>query len=704
MKARITPEILAPAGNRESFMAAVNAGADAVYLGVGTFNARAKADNFTKEELLEVVRTAHLYGVKVYLTLNTLIKNEEIQEVMDFVREAVNAKVDAFILQDLGIAMLIKKNFSGVVLHASTQMGVHNAMGARVLKKLGFSRVVLSRETTLEDIKAIAKEGLEIEYFVQGALCVAFSGNCYMSANALDKSGNRGLCAQLCRLEYTAACNGKTVGRSHYLSAADLCLIEKAEELIEAGVSSFKIEGRLRRAGYVAEAVVAYKNAVSAIPNVSESKERLSVAYSRGVYNEGEYLSAKVPKRIIEDKLYNHSGKFIGKVESCTPFKNIYELIIKSSQEINVQDGIKFFEGTKEVGSIGVGSVTPLGKDLYKVHTSTFVNKGATVNIISDAKREGELLAMKKQLPVTLNVRANPNEKLVMEAFFGDVSVRYVGDVIQPAKNAPVTKEDIADACRKTGGSAFRMEEVNVECDNVFIPKSVLNAARREVLNLLEEAIICQSEKGLADNKTNKTLCYELSVSACPSDDYVCREDIEIINIDNWNAENVKKQCNLCKKTDKKIVVSLPIICNFRDILMVREAIVAVKNDIYGVIANNYWALGLIENGFRVLAGFGLNVYNKQTLYALRAIGVKEVFASEESEIFEFCGEKGVFPSQKADIPLMTLAHCPVQAVFGNTCESCKYTPDFTYSDGRRRYKIKRIKLTRCYFSIFLDN
>ena len=197
-------EVLSPAGNLECFNAALNNGADAIYLGLSSFNARMKADNFNTENIFEVTKKAHLFGVKIYAVINTLITNDDFDELYSLVSVLTKAGVDAFIVQDLGVAYFLRENFKGIVLHASTQMGVHNLEGAKVLEKLGFSRVVLSRETKLSDIKAIKENThLEIEYFVQGALCVAFSGNCYLSAIENNASGNEGKCLQLCRLPYT---------------------------------------------------------------------------------------------------------------------------------------------------------------------------------------------------------------------------------------------------------------------------------------------------------------------------------------------------------------------------------------------------------------------------------------------------------------------------------------------------------------------
>ena len=209
-------EVLAPAGNPECFYAAINNGADAVYLGLSSFNARMRAENFTTSNIRDFIKHAHTFGVKVYITINTLLKDDDFDELVEMVKVLIDAKADAFIVQDYGVAHVLKTCFDGIVLHASTQMGIHNLDGALFAEKLGFSRIVLSRETKLEDIKLIKQHtNLEIEYFVQGALCVAFSGNCYLSSLEKNLSGNEGKCLQLCRLPFT---NNQTGETKYYLS------------------------------------------------------------------------------------------------------------------------------------------------------------------------------------------------------------------------------------------------------------------------------------------------------------------------------------------------------------------------------------------------------------------------------------------------------------------------------------------------------
>ena len=298
-------EVLSPVGDEKSFFCAINNGADAIYLGLKNFNARDKAQNFNTDNLRDYVKYAHLHNVKVYVTVNTILIDDEISQLIEMIEGATKAKVDAFIVQDLGVAKVLKNSFKNINLHASTQMGIHNLEGAKIAEKLGFSRIVLSRETSLEDIKEIKeKTNLEIEYFVQGALCVCFSGNCYYSSLNFNESGNRGRCLQPCRLIHTAFSENEEVNKGYLLSTTDLCFINKLKQLVDIGICSFKIEGRLRRPAYVAYMTKIYSEAKKAILknekfNTNEILENIKKLFFRGQYNAGLYLQESNSNKII---------------------------------------------------------------------------------------------------------------------------------------------------------------------------------------------------------------------------------------------------------------------------------------------------------------------------------------------------------------------------------------------------------------------
>ena len=257
---RIGMELLAPAGGPEALRAAVQSGADAVYLGAGSFSARAGAENFSFEELSDAVRYCHIYGVKVHCALNTLIKESEIEAAVETAEGICRAGADAIIIQDLGLASHIKRMLPDIELHASTQMTVTSIEGVKALEDAGFDRVVLARELSLSEIERIAKAAkAEIEVFVHGAICMCYSGQCLMSSMLGGRSGNRGRCAQPCRLSYTLLEDGRECGSAHILSPKDMALIGHLKELESAGVTSLKIEGRLKSPEYVSAVTGIYR-------------------------------------------------------------------------------------------------------------------------------------------------------------------------------------------------------------------------------------------------------------------------------------------------------------------------------------------------------------------------------------------------------------------------------------------------------------
>ncbi len=287
------PEILAPAGSMEALRAAVECGADAVYLGAGHFNARRNAKNFTEETLREAVEYCHVRGVKVHLTLNTLVSDDEIPQAIDLIEEACALGIDALIVQDLGIAALVRAAAPDMELHASTQMAVMTPEGFRELADLGFCRAVLPRELSFDEIRAIraATEdtGLELEMFIHGALCMCVSGQCYLSATMGGRSGNRGLCAQPCRLDFSAG------NARHVLSLRDLSAIREIPALFDAGVVSFKIEGRMKRPEYVAAAVTACRNAVAGIVD-DRLEAELDAVFSRSGHTDAYLRGNRGPE------------------------------------------------------------------------------------------------------------------------------------------------------------------------------------------------------------------------------------------------------------------------------------------------------------------------------------------------------------------------------------------------------------------------
>ncbi len=703
-----------------AFETALMSGADAVYLGLDDFNARMKAQNFTSENIVDVVKRAHFYGAKVYVTINTILQNEEFTRLISLVKSAVCAKVDAFLVQDIGVCKVLKDCFPDICLHASTQMGVHNLYGAKVAKELGVSRVVLSRETKLEDIKAIKENtDLEIEYFVQGALCIAFSGNCYLSSVEQGASGNRGLCKQMCRLSYKAKA-GKDEDCGYLFSARDLCLAKSVNQLARAGVCSFKIEGRLRREGYVATAVQTYRKAVDFasrdrdyIPSKSEMRD-LKVAYSRGEYLERAYLDDGTPF-VVEKRFNNHTGVKIGYVKSVKEFKDgLFEIFIVSDKELEKGDGLKFFDKDVEKASLGVGQANK-ACGTYSVVSKTKVKPGWQVNLICDAKKDKIALSEQRYVPIAISVVAKAGKPLEMTASAttrnGVVSVTKAAATLEKAQNAPTDANDISASCSKTADSGFSVRECVVDTDGVFAPKSVINALRRDVLCALKEEIInANSPKkvGINQEKIDEYLAMKFENVKAERlfvareneyGDFAKKGEKTAIYSSVYSATAVKRLLDEYDLDESEVALGLPIIANGKDIATI-EKLLADMPKIKTLVSHNVYGLYFAKKGYEIVAGQGHNIANGYAVLAAEQLGAHAYEPSLEYRDFAAHDTiKRYTPSK--DIARMTFAHCPYKTIYGNDCKNCRYKGDISVSREKRSYVIKRTRVAGCYFGLY---
>ena len=493
-------ELLAPAGNFEALKAAVNYGADAVYLGGTSFSARASANNFNHEELVEAVKYCHLRGVKVYLTINTLLNENELNNAYNEVLFAYENNVDALIIQDIGLFYLIREKLPDFALHASTQMHIHNLKGVKNAKKLGFKKVVLARESNLELIKKACKEDIEIECFVHGAICVSYSGQCLMSSATKNRSANKGMCAQCCRLKYELLdenINKVNTDTDYLLSPKDMFLLNDLSDLLDAGVSSLKIEGRLKSPVYVGLVTKIYREAIDAYYEnkkyilSKDDYDNLLTVFNRGFTN--AYLKDK-KEDIFGNIRPNHMGIEIGKVIG---FKN-GECLIKLSNDINQFDGIRII-GKNDTGKI-LNTITVNKKyvssakkgEIISIKLNDYVYKDDIVVKTYDYKLENDLLNYKlKKRKIDLNLKFIEFENVEMVAKLDNLEFKKVFDIkCEKAINAPLSKEDLVNQINKFADSPFILDKVNVIIGNVFMAKSVINKIRRTFINEFEEFIL----------------------------------------------------------------------------------------------------------------------------------------------------------------------------------------------------------------------
>ena len=662
-------KVLAPVGNFESLKAAVLGGADEVYLGINRFNAR-NIDGFTLETLKEAVDYAHVFNIKVCLAVNILFSDDELQSALDLIIAAHNKGVDAIIIQDLGLAGLLHKHFPEIEIHASTQMGIHNLEGVKQIEKYGFSRVVLARETTLDEIKRIKEcSNIEIEFFAHGALCVSFSGNCYLSSYLCDASGNRGKCKQLCRLPYSLLKNNKEIKSGYLLSAKDFCMIDRLEELKEAGVDVLKIEGRARRPFYVYTATNAYK---AALNNKSFSKEQLQLAFNR-TYTAGYFDG----NNNIISSLQNHIGICIGVVKKVNIGKRFNEVVIESEKNINPKSGLKFFKNGKEIAVVSAYDIKKINSKEYLLSTTQKIPVGATVNLIQDVAKEDEILAAKAKRQVCLKLSLNRGCPIQAKVQIGKEELIVEGAVCQEAQTHPLTKEEVQQNFAKSDIFAANLSFENFE--SVFLTKKQLNDFRRVVFETVFEKLTTVSNKQL------KTVKLKAPKPILKFEDFQVIESLDepllktniVYSPSEYLVKNVQKLQEICKKHGKNAFLDIPNFATKQDYAALEKI---VKQTNIAIVANNYFALGLTKN---FVVGRGLNVYNSYTAEFLAKPAV-----SAESSV-----------STKMVAEYMTMRHCPMKEHLNATCKNCPYSEGFVYKmENGKELKLKRKKVFSCSF------
>lgn len=488
------PEILAPAGTVESVRAAVNAGADAVYVGGNMFSARAFAGNFDTNELLDTIDYCHIHNVKLYMAVNTLLKNNELSMLTDYMEPFVKQGVDGVIIQDMGVFRILKKAFPELPLHGSTQMSITSSYGAEFLRNLGFTRFVPARELSLNEIKQIkAKTDMEIETFVHGAMCYCYSGKCLMSSYAGGRSGNRGRCAQPCRKLYTG--NGY---KEYALSLKDMCMLGDLDKLIDAGIDSFKIEGRMKRPEYVAAATYAYKEVRDAylcgedIGSIADKYNNMLLdIYNRGGFSKGYYFM-KNGKELLANKRPNHQGIMIGTVVSV----NKPNITIQLDCNVNAQDIVEIRTQAKDIElttgtSAGKGELLELkAKDFHLIKKGDKVYR--TRNNALLEKINKELVNNAKKITVDAHITAKIGKRLrldITNPYNGNI-VAVESDIVSAANNRPVTKEQLLEKLSKTGGTEFVFHLTGDIDDGIFVQLGSINALRRDGIVKIRKDIV----------------------------------------------------------------------------------------------------------------------------------------------------------------------------------------------------------------------
>lgn len=496
-------ELLAPAGNMNCLKAAIEAGCDAVYLGGNMFGARAFAGNFSNDELIEAINYAHLYGVKVYLTVNTIIYENEVERFIDYVRFVHENNIDAVIIQDIGMFDLLRKKFPNLELHASTQMHIHNFEGALLAKKLGFKRIVMARETPLEVIEKIKKEiDIEVEVFIHGALCISYSGQCLLSTLVGNRSGNRGTCAQICRKKYNLydEKNNKLNKDNYLLSTKDLCTLENIDKIINCGVDSLKIEGRMKREEYVYLITKIYRKVIDnyyKTGKVNIDKKdiiELKMIFNRK-FTKGFMLNEN-NNNFTYEKRPNHIGIKVGEVIS----KKNNDLKIKLCGELNVHDGLRILDEKEDKGLVvnkmflnNKSVLKATSGDVITIKYDKFVRPLSDVLLTSNFnqinKLNEEISLNKRKVFIDVYVFAKKGKPLLIKVTDGKNLV-ICEDVknIEEAKTNPTSKEVIEKQLNKTGNTIYKFNTIKIDSDsNIFISIKDINELRRKALEELNK-------------------------------------------------------------------------------------------------------------------------------------------------------------------------------------------------------------------------
>jgi putative protease len=485
-------ELLSPAGDKASLYQAIHNGCDAVYLGGKKFGARTYATNFSIEELISAIKYCHLYGVKIYVTINTIIYEEEINECLDYIRILHQNNVDAIILEDLGLISLVRHKFPNLEIHASTQMHNHNIEQIKLLEELGVKRVVVARELSIDEINNF-KTNLELEAFIHGALCVCYSGECLFSSLLLNRSGNRGSCAQICRLPFKLQKNKEIIKTSgdYLLSPKELNTLGEVEKIISSNIYSLKIEGRMKSPFYVGYVTRLYRKLIDSYENnkkieISDTElKNLAVLFNRD-FTKG-FLFNEDNQNIMNIQKSNHQGIHLGTILEINKDK----IKIKLDEELNQEDGIRFKTDDKgfivnflynEKGLL----INHANKNdcVYVDNKINLKNKGEVLKTI-DYLLEKELENyQEKKIALNCIVKAYINENLAISFSDGENEVIIEGSRVEEAKNIPTSKEIIIEKISSLGNTPFVMKNIIVNCDdNIFISMSEIKNIRRMLID-----------------------------------------------------------------------------------------------------------------------------------------------------------------------------------------------------------------------------
>lgn len=681
-------ELLAPVGSFEALKAAVQNGANAVYLGGKDFGARASANNFDRDELKEAVKYAHIRGVQVFVTTNTLRKENEIEDFLEYAKFLYDIDVDAIILQDIGMARLIKRELPDFELHASTQMVAHSLEDVKYLESVGFDRVVLAREVTVEEIKYICDNcKADIEVFVHGALCVCYSGQCLMSSMIGNRSGNRGRCAQPCRQRYELidVYTGEVVNSNgdYLLSPRDLNAIEEIDKVIDAGVHSLKIEGRMKRPEYVATVIDGYRKTIDeylATNKLNVSDETINDLYTifNRKFTKG-LLLGDVGKDMMNSQLPNNQGLYVGTVVDYN--KKAKRLKIKLANTLKKGDGINLGGGT--IGRIiKNGNIETIG---YKGETIELdfvgeARKGQIVFKTSDSELMDRVQAtftqdkefVKNIIDAKITIKLGQKPILTLKDRHSNEATIEGDKIVEEAMKVALSKEKVETQLRKLGNTPYELDLLEIELDdNVSLPISLLNQMRRDCIELLDKERVSIKNRKYKNKivkykpvQYNRNKQQEISVKVKNLEQLESALECGLDRIYYEDTNTIDKAMRLAMKYDKKVIYSAPRIIRNKEYNHLAKANNA---GVESVQVGNYGSIDYFKDK-KLNIDYYLNAFNSETINYYKEIGADTLCISQELNINEI---KETIKYTDINIesvvygytPLMITEYCPMGVI-----------------------------------------
>ncbi len=657
-------EILSPAGSMESLYSALRAGADAVYLGYSAFSARSGAGNFDDRQLREACDLMHLHGKRVYVAVNTLVRDEEMEDVERVLRLLCDCHADAVLVQDLGVLDMLRRQFPFLTVHASTQMAIHNASGIRFLKRMGVSRAVLARECSAEEVAGCAGEGLEIEIFCHGAQCVSVSGECLLSGQFGSRSGNRGRCAQPCRLMYTY--RGRT---GAWLSPRDVCLRDELDRLQETGAVSLKIEGRLKRPEYVETVTKSYRAGLDSLePGPfrragKDEREGLLQIFNRDGFMKG-YLLGDEDRDVVSLGEVRHTGLSLGEVTLVRRGMAVLNL----ERDLADQDQLRFPGGEM----IYAGNGGKRGDRVtVRLRPGLEVQAGEKVYRLVSQKQLDACGGGLPEIPVDMHLRALPGEAMILTAKSGAFEVCLTGDVVQAARSRAVTGDEMERNLRKCGDSPFRAEQVTVETREAFVPLSRLNALRRETLEALSRQIIRGREPGCGEVRPSEPVrlpdrpCPPLAVVRRP-EQIRCGEGVRFaLEPEDWRMDVLEVTL---AGMPRGTWLQLPVVTEEKTLEQIRDLTSRFRDLLGGVVLGSVGQLGM-EWPVPFGCGISVPVMNRRAADFLFRKGSEFCVASPElsGEAWRILADgcPSLLVPALGRQTVMLLHHCPARVRLG---------------------------------------